>query len=272
MNNIKLSTGYEIPQIALGVWQTPEDIVADVVKCAIDCGYRHIDTAQAYGNEKGVGEGLKKAMDEGTVTREEMYITSKIFAETKDYETAKASIDESLEKLGISYLDLMLIHCPQPWDEYSLDCHRYFEENLAVWKAMEEAVEAGKIRSIGVSNFRQDDIENILKGGKIRPSVNQCSCQIGNTPLALIEYCASENIAFESYCPNGHGATLNDPKVIEMAAKYNVAPAQLCIRYVLQLNTIALPKSTNPVHIKANLDVDFEISCEDMETLKAYKK
>lgn len=272
MNTIRLNSGYEIPQIALGVWQIPDDMVASVVECAIDCGYRHIDSAQAYGNERGVGEGLKKAMDEGKVTREEMFITSKIFAETKDYEVARASIDESLQKLGVEYIDLMLIHCPQPWDEFNLESHRYFEENLAVWKAMEEAVEAGKIRSIGVSNFRIDDIQNILDHAKIRPSINQCSAQIGNTPLAVFEYCQKEGIAFEAYCPNGHGAALKDEKVIELAAKYGVSPAQLCVRYVYQLGMIALPKSTNPDHIKANLDIDFAISEEDMEMLKGYKK
>lgn len=272
MNNILLNTGYKIPQIALGVWQIPEDIVAGVVECAIENGYRHIDTAQAYGNEKGVGEGIKRCIEKGILKREEIFVTSKVLAETKKYEEAAASIDESLEKLGTGYIDLMLIHCPQPWDEFTLKDYRYFQENKAVWKALEEAVKAGKVRTIGVSNFRIDDIENVLSDCEIRPAVNQCSAQIGHTPLEVFEYCQKEGIAFEAYCPNGHGDTLKDPKVIELAARYGVSPAQLCIRYVYQLGMIALPKSTNPDHIKANLDIDFEISEEDMEMLKAYKK
>ena len=218
-----------------------------------------------------MGTGHIQNIEAGKIKREDVFVTSKIFAETKDAAVAAASIDESLAKLGLEYLDLMLIHCPQPWDEFNLESHRYFEENKAVWKVMEEAVKAGKISSIGVSNFRIDDIQNLLDGCEIRPAINQCSCAIGHTPLDVIEFCTKEGIAFEAYCPNGHGRTLSDPTVIRMAEKYGVTPAQLCVRYDYQLGTIPLPKSTNPAHIKNNAELDVVISDEDMAFLKAYK-
>lgn len=263
----KMNSGYEIPKLALGTWLIPNEEAVEAVKTALSLGYRHIDSAQGYGNEEGVGRGIK----ESGVAREEVFVTSKVLAETKTYEGAAASIDETLAKLGMDYVDMMLIHCPQPWDEYGGE-NKYYEENRQVWKAMEEAVKAGKIRTIGVSNFSKEDIQNILEVCEIKPAINQVSCSILRSPLELIDYCESEGILVEAYCPNTHGEAFQNAKIAEYAAKYGVSVAQLCIRYTIQLGTISLPKTTNPDHMKENTLLDFEISAEDMEALKHFNE
>ncbi|KAG4088721.1 NADP-dependent oxidoreductase domain-containing protein [Neocallimastix lanati (nom. inval.)] len=161
----------------------------------------------------------------------------------------------------------MIIHSPQPWPEFTSENH-YEEGNLAAWKALEEFYKAGKIKAIGVSNFWKRDIENILKHGTVRPAVNQILVHISNTPFKLIEYCQSEGIAVEAFSPMGHGGIIDNPVLAEMAKSYNKSVAQLCIRYIVQLGLIVLPKSSNPDHIKSNGEVDFVISDKDMETLK----
>ncbi len=259
----RLNNGVIIPNIGFGTWQIPNELAAEAVQNAIAAGYRHIDTAQAYANEEAVGAGVRAS----GIPRESIFITSKVMAEIKDYETAKRSIEESLQKLDLDYIDLMLIHCPQPWDEFRSE-KRYFAENRQVWKAMEEAYAAGKLRALGVSNFLADDVENILSSCAVKPTVNQVSTYIGNTPLALIDFCRERDIVIEAYCPNGHGAALKNPTVIAMAAQYGVSPAQFCIQYTLQLGTVSLPKTLNPAHMKENLELDFVISDTDMGVLK----
>lgn len=158
-----LNNGYKIPKIAFGTWQIDNSTVTNAVKKALLIGYRHIDTASAYENEEGIGKAIK----ESGLSREEIFITSKIPASVKSYEEAKTIINNSLKNLDTSYIDLMLIHVPKPWEElFSGSDKNYFEENLAVWKAMEEAVDRGLIRSIGVSNFEIEDIQNIIEHGK----------------------------------------------------------------------------------------------------------
>ena len=195
-------------------------------------------------------------------------MTTKVAAEHKDYESAARSIDESLAAMGLDYLDMMIIHSPQPWVEVNQSDDRYFEGNLEVWRALTDAYKAGKIRAIGVSNFQKEDIDNIWDNAEVKPMVNQVLCHISNTPLGLIDYCQSKGIVMEAYSPVAHGEALKNPKIAEMAAKYGVTIPQLCIRYDLQLGTITLPKTANPEHMKSNADVDFEISSEDMEALK----
>jgi len=177
-----------------------------------------------------------------------------------------AAIDESLEKLGIEYIDLMLIHAPQPWDDFRGG--DYAEGNLAAWKALEEAHQAGKIRAIGVSNFLQEDLENILENGTVAPHVNQILVHAGNTPSELIADCAEKGILVEAYSPIAHGEILKNHKVAAIAEKYSVSVPQLCIRYTLQLGTVSLPKTANPEHMRSNAQVDFEISREDMDALR----
>ena len=259
-----LYNGVEIPKLALGTWLIENNDAPAAVKSAIEIGYRHIDTAQAYENESGVGEGIRASK----IAREDIFVTSKVAAEIKNYEEAVKSIDKSLEALGLDYIDLMLIHCPQPWAEFNWP-NRYFEENRQVWKALEEAYEAGKVRAIGVSNFQKEDIENILSDCKVVPMANQICIHIANTPGELIDYCKEKNIVVEAYSPIAHGGMLDNEVVGEMAKKYNVSIAQLCIKYDLQLGLVVLPKTTNPKHMENNAQLDFVISDEDMEVLKS---
>lgn len=258
-----LSNGVKIPKLGLGTWFIDDDKAEDAVKEAVKLGYRLIDTAQAYGNECGVGEGVRNC----GLPRNEIFVTSKVAAEAKSYESAAASIDETLSKIGLDYIDMMIIHSPQPWAEFRIE-KRYFEENKEVWRALEDAYTAGKIKAIGVSNFLQDDLENILADCKIKPMVNQILLHISNTNTELIDFCNKNGILVEAYSPIAHGEALKNDAITAMAKKYGVSTAQLCIRYVIQLGTVALPKTGNPVHMKDNANVDFEISDEDMKALK----
>lgn len=265
---LTLSNGVKIPQLGLGTWFIDDDKVADAVKAAVDLGYRHFDTAQAYGNERGVGEGIRTC----GLSREELFVTSKVAAEHKTYEEAMAGIQATLEKTGLDYLDMMIIHSPQPWVKVNQSEDRYVDGNRAAWKALEDAYKAGKLRAIGISNFQIGDIESLMETAEIKPMVNQILLHISNTPIELVEYCQKNGIAVEAYSPIAHGEILNQPEIQAMAEKYGVSVPQLCIRYTLQLGTISLPKTANPDHMKTNADVDFEISAEDMETLKNFKK
>lgn len=264
-----LSNGIVVPQLALGTWLIqPDDKAAEAVRTALELGYRHIDTAQAYGNERGVGDGIRGS----GIPREQIFVTSKVEAEHKSYAAAAASIDESLIKMGLDYIDLMLIHSPQPWEEVNQSDNRYIEGNRQVWKALEDALGAGKLRSIGVSNFLIEDVENLWPAAEIKPMVNQVLCHISNTPLELIQYCQNKGIVVEAYSPVAHGEALKNEKIAAMAEKYGVSVPQLCIRYDLQLGMIVLPKTVNPEHMKANAAVDFVISDQDMEILKNMEK
>ncbi|WP_037862993.1 aldo/keto reductase [Streptomyces sp. NRRL S-340] len=257
-----LSNGVEIPKLGLGTWFIDDDKAADAVRAAVETGYRNIDTAQAYGNERGVGEGVRGA----GVPRDELFVSTKLAAEIKDYDQAVAAIDGSLRELGLDRIDLMLIHSPQPWDDFRGG--DYAEGNREAWRALEEAHQAGKIRSIGVSNFQERDLENILSNATVVPHVNQLLVHAGNTPSELLAYCQSKQILVEAYSPIAHGAILQNAEVQAMAEKYGVSVPQLCIRYTLQLGTVSLPKTANPDHMRSNAAVDFEITGEDMDVLR----
>lgn len=174
--------------------------------------------------------------------------------------------------MGLDYLDMMIIHSPQPWGEVNRSEDRYVEGNRAAWRALEDAYKAGKLKVIGISNFQIGDIESLLQTAEIKPMVNQILLHISNTPLELMEYCQKNGIAVEAYSPIAHGEILNQPEIKAMAEKYGVTVPQLCIRYTLQLGAISLPKTANPEHMKTNAEVDFEISAQDMEVLKNFKK
>lgn len=261
---VKLSNGVEVPQLALGTWLIDDNVVADAVVSAIKMGYRHIDTAQAYGNERGVGEGIRKS----GIAREEIFVTSKVAAEHKDYKSAADGIEETLRKMELDYIDMMIIHSPQPWKEVNQSDDRYVEGNREAWRALTDAYKAGKIRAIGVSNFLKEDIDSLWEVAEVKPMVNQVLCHISNSPLELIDYCQSKGIVMEAYSPVAHGEALKNEKIAEMAAKYGVSVPQLCIRFDIQLGMIVLPKTANPDHMKSNAEVEFEISAEDMEILK----
>lgn len=257
-----LSNGVRIPKLGLGTWLIPDAEVVSAVKSAIEMGYRHVDTAQAYGNERGTGEGVRLS----GLPREEIFVTTKVAAEMKDYASAAASIDESLRKMGMDYADLMIIHCPQPWNEFR-GAKRYFKENKEVWRALEDAYEVGKVKAIGVSNFLADDLQNLLEDCRIKPMVNQILLHVGETPYDLLDFCKQQDILVEAYSPIAHGAALSNERVAEVAARYGVTVPQLCIRYTLQLGAVSLPKSSNPDHIRSNVQLGFTISDEDMAVL-----
>lgn len=259
----ELANGMNIPKLGLGTWLIDDDKSAEAVRTAVRLGYRLIDTAQAYGNERGVGEGVRTC----GVPRKELFVASKIAAELKTYDDAAKSIDKTLEKMGLDYLDQMIIHSPQPWNEFRAE-KRYFEENKAVWRALEDAQTAGKVKVIGVSNFLEDDLENLLSDCRVKPMVNQILLHISNTDLELVNFCKEQDIQVKAYSPIAHGEALKNPAITEMAKKYGVSAAQLCIRYVIQLGTVALPKTANPDHMANNAGVDFAISNEDMDALK----
>ena len=254
-----LYNGVKIPVNGYGTWLINQEVAEERVKLALEVGYRHIDSAQAYGNEVGVGNGFRAS----GLKREEVFITTKVMAEFKTYEEAKISMEDSLKRLGLDYVDLILIHCPQPWAEFRGE-KRYFKENIEVWKALEEFYKAGKARSIGISNFLVDDMENLLANCEIKPMVNQVLCHIGSTPMDVIKYCNEHDIIVEAYSPIAHGRALENKAIVDMAKKYNVSPAQLCIQYTLQLGTVTLPKASSREHISDNLNLNFEISKEDM--------
>jgi len=257
-----LSNGVRIPKLGLGTWLIADDAAAGLVRQAIEIGYRHIDTAQAYENERGVGEGLRAS----GVARDEIFLTTKLAAESKTLADARARIDGSLKALAVEHIDLMLIHSPQPWSAFRKGEH-FLEGNLQAWRALEEAQAAGKLRAIGVSNFEQVDLDNIIGNATVKPSVNQLLAHVGNTPFELIDYSKSKGLLVEAYSPVAHGAVLGDRSLAEMAQGYGVSVAQLCIRYCLQLGLLPLPKTTNPQHLQANAELDFTISDADMDTL-----
>ncbi len=266
-STITLHNGVVVPQLGLGTWFIDDAKAADAVKAAAVLGYRHFDTAQAYGNERGVGEGVRTC----GIPREQLFVVSKVAAEHKTYESARDSIDKTLQTMGLDYLDMMIIHSPQPWDKVNQCDDRYVEGNRAAWRALEEAYKAGKLRAIGVSNFQISDLNSLMEGCEVKPMVNQILLHISNTPLELVEFCQKNGIAVEAYSPIAHGEILHQPEIAAMAQKYGVSVPQLCIRYTLQLGTISLPKTANPEHMKTNAAVDFAISAEDMETLKHFK-
>ncbi|MGW6330855.1 aldo/keto reductase [Nocardia rhamnosiphila] len=257
-----LSNGVEIPKLGLGTWFIDDDKAAEAVEAAIGIGYRNIDTAQAYGNERGVGDGVRGS----GIPREDLFVSTKLAAEIKDYDRAVAAIDASLATLGLDHVDLMLIHSPQPWADFRGG--DYAEGNREAWRALENAYRAGKLRSIGVSNFEQHDLDNILSACTVTPQVNQLLVHAGNTPTELIAYCADNNILVEAYSPIAHGEILNNPDVAAMADRYGVTVPQLCIRYTLQLGTVSLPKTANPDHMRSNAQLDFEITDDDMDILR----
>ncbi|MCA1004526.1 aldo/keto reductase [Rhodococcus hoagii] len=260
-----LTGGVQIPKLGLGTWFIDDDKAARAVKDAVAIGYRNIDTAQAYGNERGVGEGVRTC----GVARDELFVSTKLAAEIKNYDGAVAAIEGSLAALGLDYIDLMLIHSPQPWDDFRGG--DYAEGNREAWRALEDAFNAGKLRSIGVSNFEQQDLENVLEVCTVAPHVNQLLVHAGNTPTELLAYCESNSILVESYSPIAHGRILKNPEVAAMADRYSVTVPQLCIRYTVQLGTVSLPKTANPEHMRSNAEVDFVISGEDMDTLRGMR-
>lgn len=258
---IHLVNGVNIPCIGYGTWQTPAGEVAAVsVRAALEAGYRHIDAASAYGNEEGVGEGIQTS----GVRRDEIFLTSKLNNPDHGYEQTKRAFAESLKALKTDYLDLYLIHWPNP-----ISCRNNWEEmNAATWKAMEELYESGQIKAIGVSNFRQHHFEALAKTANVAPMVNQISLSPGLTQTSICSYCQEHGMVMEAYSPLGTGRILQLEEMRYFAEKYNHSIAQICIRWSLQMGFIPLPKSINASRIRENINVfDFKLSDEDVSTI-----
>ncbi len=263
----KLSNGLIIPEIGFGTWMIPNNLAKDAVKNAIEQGYNLIDTAEAYMNEEGVAKGIREA----GYPRNYVFLTTKLDANAKDLKQAKKCFQDSYKKLDLGPIDLMLIHSPQPWNEFRDKEKRYFKENLEIWGMLEEEYLYGRVRAIGVSNFQIDDLKNIIDNCNVKPMVNQILAHIGNMNFELINYCKDNDIVVEAYSPFGHGPLLKNDVIIKMADWYGVKPANICIKYLMQHGLIPLPKASSVEHIKENLNLDFTISESDMKKLDNIK-
>lgn len=261
MNNLQstktLSNGVEMPWLGLGVFRVEEgQELVDAVKIAIKNGYRSIDTAAIYANEAGVGQGVREAIEETGITREELFITSKVWNSELGYESAIAAYEESLKKLGLEYLDLYLIHWPVEG--------KYKE----AWRALETLYKEGKVKAIGVSNFHIHHLEDLLKDAEIKPMVNQVEYHPKLTQQELLVYCKQQGIQMEAWSPLMAGQLLDNQALQQIAATHNKSVAQVIIRWDLQNGVITIPKSTKEPRIVENANVfDFELSAEEMETI-----
>ncbi|MBQ2297283.1 MAG: aldo/keto reductase [Ruminiclostridium sp.] len=255
-----LRNGVNIPRLGFGTYKTPEGEVAEAsVLAALEAGYRHIDTAAFYGNEVSVGRAIRKS----GIPREEIFVTTKVWNTERGYEKARASILASLERLGLGYVDLCLVH----WPAIPKQFDNWEEINLDTWRAFTELHRMGKIRAIGVSNFKPRHLKALMET-EVKPMVNQIECHPGQPQNETFAYCQNNGILVEAWSPMGRGKLLDHHLLTEMAAKYGVSVAQLCIRWCLQREIIPLPKSVTPDRIRENARVyDFAISQEDMAVL-----
>lgn len=255
-----LNNGVEIPCMGLGTWQSKDEIARISVLSALSHDYRLIDTAAAYGNERGVGAGIK---DSG-LAREDIFVTSKLRNADHGYKSTLHAFDLTMEKLGLNYLDLYLIHWPNPV-QYRTTWKKAMQET---WRAFEELYEQGKIRAIGISNFMPHHIEALMETAKIKPMVNQLKLCPGITQKETVEYCKNNGILVEAYSPFGTGTIFASAEMKDMAKRYGKSIGQLCLRWCLQNDFVSLPKSANPMRIKDNAQIfDFEISKEDMDII-----
>ncbi len=260
-----LSNGVNMPKIGFGTWQIKDGEDAyNAVLTALKNGYRHIDTAQGYGNEKSVGRAVK---DSG-IPREEVFITSKLESHIKNYDEANEAFEKTLRDLGTTYVDLFIIHAPWPWHDMGKDCA---EGNVSAYRALELAYNNKQARAIGVSNFEPVHIQNILDHNTIVPHVNQIGYFIGIDQSETIDFCNQHNIFIEAYSPLGIGYLLENKAIQAMALKYGKSSAQICIRYLLQKGVAPLPKSTHESRMIENAHVDFIIKSEDMTFLDTIK-
>lgn len=262
---LKLANGNEIPMVGLGTWQVEPEDAARTVEFALRNGYTHIDTARTYKNEEGVGRGIKAS----GVDRKDFFLTTKVSGFSKSYEEAKQDIEDSLTALDTAYIDLVIIHAPRPWDEMHISPieNHYYEENIEVWRALEEAYAAGKVKAIGVSNFEIADLENIFEVAKVKPMLNQIKYHIGDRNEGLIQFCQENDMVVEAYSPIGTGKLLNHPAIQKIAEKYQKTTAQIAIRYAYQKGLVVLPKSTHEKYIAENIQIDFDLSVEDLDYL-----
>ena len=261
---MRLRNGIEIPDIGFGTWNIPygEDCEKAVFE-AIKAGYRHIDTAGAYGNERSVGLGVKAALREGLIEkRSDIFITSKIWNTNRSYNKAFRGFDKSMRNLDLDYIDLYLIHWPANKVRYKNPS----EVNAVAWQALEELYTEGRVKAIGVSNFLPHHIEELKKSAKVLPMVNQIELHVGYMQEEVVEYNKKNGIITEGYSPLGTGALLDNEILCEMAKKYQTTASAICISFLRKRGIIPLPKTTSPDRMSENLGL-IRIDEEDMEIL-----
>ncbi|WP_144528588.1 aldo/keto reductase [Peribacillus simplex] len=255
---ITLHNGVKMPQLGFGVFKVKNgNETVESVKKAIEVGYRAIDTAAIYENEEGVGQAIREC----GVPREELFITSKVWNTEQGYETTLQAFDDSLNRLGLEYLDLYLIHWPGK-DKY-----------LETWRALEKLYKDGKVKSIGVSNFHVHHLENLLANSEVKPAVNQIELHPLLTQVEIRDYCAKHEIKVESWSPLGRGNLLEEPTINHIAKKHGKSSAQVLIRWHLQNDLVVIPKSITPSRIEENAEVfDFSLSLNEMNQIDALNK
>ena len=252
-----LNNGVEIPAVAFGTYKAADGKSADVISAAIGAGYRYFDTASFYGTETYLAEAIR----ESGIPRREFFIASKLWKDEMGYENVKSAFERTLNNLRTDYLDLYLIHWPLPEPGYK----EWRQLDKETWRAMEELYEAGKIRAIGLSNFLPHHIENILKDCRVRPAVDQIEYHPGYSQEAVVNYCRERGILVQAWSPIGRSRVLDEPLVKELAAKYDVSPAQICLKFAVQRNIIHLPKSSSEDRMRENLDLySFELEQDDI--------
>lgn len=260
MEEIILNDGNRIPVVGFGTYKATEHEGIESVKNAINNGYRLIDSAAKYENEEAVGKGIRTS----GVAREEIVVTTKLWRENLGYEQAKTAFSESLNKLGLDYIDLYLIH----WPANAINYKNWQRTNADTWRAMEELQAEGKIKSIGVSNFWQEHLEALFQTANVMPAVNQIEFHPGYWQPELTEFCKKHGITVEAWSPLARGKVFGNAVLEEIAAKYNRSVSQVCLRWIIQHDVIVIPKSNTPERIKENINLfDFELSPEETEQI-----
>jgi len=260
MDYVTLNNGVKMPQLGFGVWQVPDDQATEVVSKALEVGYRAIDTAMIYRNEVGVGQAIKQS----SIAREDLFITTKVWNSDQGFDNTLRAFDESLERLGLDYVDLYLIHWPTPkYDQY-----------VETYQAMERIYREGRAKAIGVCNFHIEHLERLLKETDVVPAVNQVECHPYLTQVELKKFCAEHQIYVEAWSPLEQGGdVLKDEAIVKIAEAHGKTPAQVIIRWHLQEGTIVIPKSVTPTRIEENFRVfDFTLSDAEMEAIHKLNK
>ena len=262
---LTLSNGVEIPILGFGTYKIEDDKVAvNSVREAIKTGYRHIDTASFYKNEENVGNGIREGLKHTGLKRKDIFVTTKVWNTEQGYENTLNAFSNSLQRLNMDYVDLYLIHWPVTKD-YADEWQDRIKET---WKAMEKLYNEGKIRAIGVSNFLVHHLEELISGCEIEPMVNQIEFHSGHNQKETVEFCKKHEIVVEAWSPLGRGVILENEFLSEIAKRYNKTIAQICIRWIIQQDIVALPKSVTQKRIKSNFEIfDFELSGEDMDKI-----
>jgi aldehyde reductase len=287
---VTLNNGHKCPQLGLGTWLSAPGEVQNAIKHAIDVGYRHIDCAMLYGNEKEIGEAIREKIADGTVKREELFVVTKLWNTFHETEKVVPTCKKSLENFGLDYLDLYLIHWPVAQRiKGELNINLPFKDAVGIdydyvdtWKGMEECVRLGLAKSIGLSNFNSAQVQRVLDNATIKPAMNQIEVTPNLNQKKLIKFCTDRGVHITAYSPFGSPARpwakpgdpvlkLDDPKLITIGEKYNKSSSQVILRYLIQLAAIPIPKSSNPKRIELNLDVfDFNLNEEDMAVVDSF--